>query len=208
MASLSYGDFRPLRKGESGYSPTARRYVSPSTGEILPVRQFQKRAEGSALNQKAKQAEQKRIEKQKTTPVAPKQKPTLSKSGKSGRKNLGRHITKQYDKEGNVRRTRINSRSTEGLTKGLNQIGDNQGVILHLIDKNGNVIKAVGRGKKHTSSAGDLKKKIVDRIAAGMSMDDAIFDAIDDSFDLYDENGNPANISTMNFTNIIMYAEA
>ncbi len=43
---LSYGDYRPLRKGESGYSKTKRTYVSPSTGEVIPVARFQKLAKG------------------------------------------------------------------------------------------------------------------------------------------------------------------
>lgn len=42
--TLSYGDYRPLRKGELGYSKTARRYVSDTTGRIISVREFQKHA--------------------------------------------------------------------------------------------------------------------------------------------------------------------
>lgn len=45
---LSYGDFRPLTKGESGYSKTKRTYVSPSSGEVIPVARFQKLAKQSA----------------------------------------------------------------------------------------------------------------------------------------------------------------
>lgn len=45
---LSYGDFRPLKKGEAGYSPTKRTYVSPKSGEIIPVARFQKLAKGPA----------------------------------------------------------------------------------------------------------------------------------------------------------------
>jgi hypothetical protein len=207
MASLSYGDFRPLRKGEAGYSPTARRYVSPSSGEILSVRQFQKGAEGSALHKKAVQSEQKRVEKQKAVPAAPKEKPTLSKSGRAGRKNLGRHITKQYDKEGNVRRTRVNVRSGDTFVKDIGRVNDNQGVIIHLVGKDGRVIKAVGGGKKHTASAGDLKRRIAGSIAAGASATDAVLDAIGDSFDLYDEDGNYVDSMDLELTNIIMYAE-
>ena len=217
MASLSYGDFRPLRKEEAGYSPTARRYVSPSTGEILSVRQFQKHAAGSALHKHAQISEQKRVEKEKqkstpvekqkpVTPAAEKPKPTLSKKGRAGKKNLGRHISKQYNKEGKVRLTRLNIRSATTFTKDLGRLSDGQGVIIHLIDRNGNVIKAVGQGAKHTASAGDLKRKIADKIAAGSSLDDAIFDAIGESFDFYDETGNYiADISSLSFTNIIMY---
>jgi hypothetical protein len=43
---LSYGDFRPLKKGEAGYSKTKRTYVSPSSGEVIPVARFQKLAKG------------------------------------------------------------------------------------------------------------------------------------------------------------------
>jgi hypothetical protein len=43
---LSYGDFRPLRKGETGYSKTARKYISSSSGEVIPVARFQKLAKG------------------------------------------------------------------------------------------------------------------------------------------------------------------
>lgn len=45
---LSYGDFRPLHKGEAGYSSTKRTYVSPSSGELIPVARFQKLAKGPA----------------------------------------------------------------------------------------------------------------------------------------------------------------
>jgi hypothetical protein len=41
---LSYGDFRPLKSGELGYSKTARRYQSMTTGEVISRRQFEKRA--------------------------------------------------------------------------------------------------------------------------------------------------------------------
>lgn len=149
------------------------------------------------------------VKKEKPTPVTPTQKPTLSKSGKSGKKNLGRHVTKQYDQQGNVRRTRVNARTSESLGKQLNRISDNQGVIIHLVGKDGRTIKAVGSGKKHTASAGDLKKKIADNLAGGASWDDAVFDAIGDSFDLYDEDGNYVDsMSLMEFSNVIMYAEA
>lgn len=46
---LSYGDFRPLRKGEAGYSPTRRLLVSPSTGEIISRREFIKKASREPL---------------------------------------------------------------------------------------------------------------------------------------------------------------
>lgn len=46
MAKLVFEDFRPIRKGEAGYSATARRYISESTGEILSTRAFQTRAHG------------------------------------------------------------------------------------------------------------------------------------------------------------------
>jgi len=45
---LTYGDYRPLRPGESGYSKTKRSYISPSKGDIIPVARFQKLAKGSA----------------------------------------------------------------------------------------------------------------------------------------------------------------
>lgn len=41
---LVYQDFRPLRPGEAGYSRTRRSYVSPSTGQIIGVGTFQRRA--------------------------------------------------------------------------------------------------------------------------------------------------------------------
>jgi hypothetical protein len=37
---LEYKDFRPIRKGENGYSKTARRYISHSTGVVISKRQF------------------------------------------------------------------------------------------------------------------------------------------------------------------------
>jgi hypothetical protein len=45
-SSYRYEDFRPLKRGEAGYSRTRRQYVSPSTGEILPVSRFQQLARG------------------------------------------------------------------------------------------------------------------------------------------------------------------
>lgn len=212
MAKLSYGDFRPLQRGEAGFSPTARRYVSPSTGEVLSVRQFQKNAAGSSLNQKAQQAEQKRVEKQQkpVTPASktPPAKPTLSKSGKSGKKNLGKHVSKQYNQAGEVRRTRVNARSTSSLQRQIDRLPSSQGVIFHLIAKDGTVVKAVSNGKNHTANAGDFKQRINDKIAAGASWDDAFWEAIGESFDLYDEDGNPVSVASLSFTNIIMYAEA
>lgn len=44
MPGLSYGDFTPLTVG--GKRDQARRYVSPSTGEVISLRQFQKGARG------------------------------------------------------------------------------------------------------------------------------------------------------------------
>lgn len=44
---LSLEGFRPLRKGETGYSQ--RRYINESTGEILSVRQYQKLAQRTIL---------------------------------------------------------------------------------------------------------------------------------------------------------------
>lgn len=45
---LTYQDFRLLRAGEASYTPTSRKYVSPSTGEIISTRQFQKGAHTQA----------------------------------------------------------------------------------------------------------------------------------------------------------------
>lgn len=41
---LSYSDYRPIKRGETGYSKTKRHYISPSTGDVISVRQFQKHA--------------------------------------------------------------------------------------------------------------------------------------------------------------------
>lgn len=41
---LQFEDFRPLKKGEGGYSPTRRLYISPSTGEVITKYRFQKEA--------------------------------------------------------------------------------------------------------------------------------------------------------------------
>lgn len=43
---LSYQDYRPLHKGEAGYSATRRQYVSPSNGDIISLARFQKGAHG------------------------------------------------------------------------------------------------------------------------------------------------------------------
>lgn len=180
---LSRSESRGHARTQKGEVPVSKRSESPKlqkgTGKVAPV-----------------------------TPTTPIRKPTLSKSGKSGRKNLGGHVSKQYDQQGNVRRTRVNARTTESLGKQLFRTSDDKGVIIHLIGKDGNVVKAVGQGKKHTANAGDLKKRIADNLAGGSSLSDAIFDAIGESFSFYDEQGNyVADISSMDFTNIIMYIE-
>jgi hypothetical protein len=43
---LVYQDFRPIREGEPGYAPSRRLYISPSTGEVISLRQFQRGARG------------------------------------------------------------------------------------------------------------------------------------------------------------------
>ncbi len=63
---LHYQDYRPLHKGELGYSPTARRYISPSTGDIISVRTFQQHAHGG-------QRYEKRVAPEARTPRAPRQ---------------------------------------------------------------------------------------------------------------------------------------
>lgn len=56
-SKLTYQDFRPLRKGEAGYSPTARKYLSPSTGEVIPLRKFQTLAhKGESFEKRRKRA--------------------------------------------------------------------------------------------------------------------------------------------------------
>jgi len=151
------------------------------------------------------------VKQEKKATIAPAsaqiQKPSLSKKGKAGRKNLGRQIIKQHDQAGNVRRTRYNYRSTGSVVKRLARVGNERSVIMHLITKDGSTIKAVGRGKKHTANAGDLKKRIADKLAAGVNLDDAFFDAVGESFDLYDEDGQPVAIETLSFTNVIMFVE-
>jgi hypothetical protein len=150
------------------------------------------------------------VKKEKPTPAPPAkpQKPTLNKSGKSGKKNLGRHVSKQYNQAGEVRRTRVNARTTSSLQRQIDRLPSSQGVIFHLIAKDGTVVKAVSNGKNHTANAGDFQKKIADKIAAGASWDDAFWEAIGESFDLYDEDGNPVSVASLSFTNVVMYAEA
>jgi hypothetical protein len=137
----------------------------------------------------------------------PKPKPTIAKGGKAGRKNLGRHVQKQYNQQGEVRRTRVNARSTESLGRQLDRVSNNQGIILHFVTQDGRVIKAVSNGKNHTANAGDFKRRIADKIAAGASWNDAFFEAVGESFDLYDDDGGAVAIDVMSFTNVIMYAE-
>lgn len=217
MASLSYGDFRPLRKGESGYSPTARRYVSPSTGEILPVRQFQKRAEGSALNQKAKQVEQRRVEKrkapgagaqkQKQKPVAP-----APKTPPIAKRNLGQYVRHKRNEKGDIIRTRVNARNEESLSKQIDRTGDNRRIIFHLINqRTGEEVRAV---PNKGVTAADLKQEIAQGLAQGKTQKEATRDALSNLFTFYgvdpvtgirtsDElDGAPDDIS-----NFLMYAE-
>lgn len=143
----------------------------------------------------------------RVAPPTPAQKPTLSNRGKSGKRNLGRHVTKQYNQQGEVRRTRVNARTTSSLERQVSKTGDSQGLVFHLISKDGTVVKAVSDGKNHTANAGEFKRRVADRMAMGDSWDDAFWEAIDDSFDLYDQDGNPVAIASLSFTNIIMYTE-
>lgn len=41
---LSFEDYRPVKRGDPGYSKTKREYISKSTGKRIPIRQFQKQA--------------------------------------------------------------------------------------------------------------------------------------------------------------------
>jgi len=147
--------------------------------------------------------------KQSSTPARPA--PTMGKSQKSGKPKLGRHIQHQYNEKGERTRTRINARSTASLEGPLKRIGSNEGVIIHLVTKDGKVIKAVGSGRNHTANAGDLQKKIADLMGKGLSANDAFFGSVIDAFDLYDEDGNyvnAADLDASNVTNIIVYSEA
>lgn len=193
----------PADKGQATYVRRLARNYQPGVSRAQ-LRGHARTGKGEKPLSVVKQEQKQKI----STPPLPKQKPTLSKSGKAGRKNLGRHVTKQYNQKGEVRRMRVNSRTTEGIMRYLNRASDNQGIILHLIGKDGKTIKAVGPGRRHTGNAGDLKKRIADHLASGGSLDDAFFDAIGEEFGFYDENGDyVADISGFDFTNIIMYIE-
>lgn len=206
---LSYQDFRVIRKGESGYSPTARRYISPSTGEVLSVRQFQKRAEGSSLNKQAKESERKRVEKQKAS--AQKHKP-VPKTPPIAKRNLGQYIRHKKNEKGQIIRTRVNARSEESLGRQIERTRDNARIIFHLINqKTGEEVRAVPN--KGVTGA-DLKEEIADGLAQGKTRKQAVRDALANLFTFYavdiatgvrtsDEvDGMPDSID-----NFVMYAE-
>lgn len=210
---LSYQDFRVIRRGEAGYSPTARRYVSPSTGEVLSVRQYQKRAEGSSLNKQAKEAEKKRVEKQRTAPKvgAPKQKP-VPKTPLVAKRNLGQYIRHKKNEKGQIIRTRVNARSEESLGKQIDRTRDNARIIFHLINqRTGEEVRAVP--SKGVTGA-DLKEEIADGIAQGKTRKQAVRDALANLFTFYavdvatgvrtsnEVDGMPDDID-----NFVMYAE-
>lgn len=53
---LSYQDFRPLRKGEAGFSKTKRTMVSESTGKRMPYAKFKDLAKEAASIPKTQKA--------------------------------------------------------------------------------------------------------------------------------------------------------
>jgi hypothetical protein len=194
----------PADKGQATYvKRLARNYEPGVSRSQLRGHARTEKGEKPLSVVKQEKAKGKPAPKGKAVPL----KPTIAKGGKAGRKNLGRHVQKQYNQKGEVRRTRVNARSTGSLSRQLDRVSNSQGIILHFVAQDGRVIKAVSNGKNHTANAGDFKKRIADKIAAGASWDDAFFDAVGESFDLYDEDGGPVAIDAMSFTNIIMYAE-
>lgn len=74
-----YRDFRKIRKGDKGWTPElekARRQYSPSTGEIITLRQYQNFQRGTTYSKYVKQREEKGIQKKEYKP----KKSTQSKS--------------------------------------------------------------------------------------------------------------------------------
>lgn len=202
---LVYGDFRPLRKGEEGYSSTARKYISPSSGEIIGVRQFQKGAyQGHGYEQR------KAAEKRGEAPIKPTTAPARPKvTAAKGKKGYGQYIKHQRNDKGEIVRTRVNAKSVSSLKKQVDRIPSGQGVILHFVDsRTGKTVKAVGHGKNHTAKIDDLRRWADDAQSNGMDWDDAFWGAISETFDLYDEDGNAIAFAPSEFTNIIMYSEA
>jgi hypothetical protein len=197
----------PADKGQATYVKRLARNYEPGVSRAQ-LRGHARAEKGEKPLSVVKQEKAKGVTPKRPGKAAPpKPKPTIAKGGKAGRKNLGRHVQKQYNQQGEVRRTRVNARSTGSLGRQLDRVSNNQGIILHFVTQDGRVVKAVSNGKNHTANAGDFKRRIADKIAAGASWDDAFFEAVGESFDLYDEDGGPVAIDAMSFTNIIMYAE-
>ncbi len=204
MANLSYEDFRPLRKGEAGYSPTKRQHISPSTGEIIPTSRFQKLAGSSAPSRltKAEKEGKPYTPKSEKPPSAPKVTPIR------GKKGYGPYIKHQRNDKGDIVRTRVNARTTESLRKQVDRVPAGSGVIIHFVDsRTGKKIKAVGHGKNHTAKIDDLRRWADDAQANGMDWDEAFWGAIGETFDLYDDEGNAITMAPAEFTNVIMYTE-
>ncbi len=199
---LSFEDYRPLRKGEAGFSETKRQHISPSTGEIIPTARFQKLAGSQAPSRLTK------TEREQKAGIPPTPKPTPIKPPK-GARGYGQHVKHQRNEQGEIVRTRVNARATDTFQKQFDRVPQGSGIILHFVNsRTGQTIKAVNHGKNHTASIDDIRKRVNDRVAKGESWDSAFWGEVSDSFDLYDEGGNAIDFVPADFTNIIMYSEA
>lgn len=201
---LHYQDYRRATKsevGEAGYK--AKKYISPSTGDVIGVGKFQKLAGSKAPS---RQTKDEKAGKPYTPKAAKPQAPKITPV--KGKKGYGRYIQHQRNEQGQIIRTRVNAKSTESLRKQVDRIPEGSGVILHFVNsRTGQKIKAVGHGRNHTAKIEDLRRWADDAQANGMDWDDAFWGAIGETFDLYDEYGNAVPMAPAEFTNIIMYTE-
>lgn len=84
---LVYRDFRPLKRGEAGYSSTKRLLISPSTGEVISRRQFINNAEKIGEQRKETgKARKTRIDKGVSRSDYKELKPLLKEFQKQGRR--------------------------------------------------------------------------------------------------------------------------
>jgi len=83
--ALHYGDFRPIRPDESGYSKSKRLYISKSTGEVITRYRFQTEAKGGINPAKHAKLQKEREEKGIVKPKKPR-KPRSDKGKPRGPK--------------------------------------------------------------------------------------------------------------------------
>jgi hypothetical protein len=132
---LTYGDFRPLRKGEANYSPTKRLFFSPSTGDIIPKSRFDKLAGSTAPSRQPKSTKT-------STRVSPIKSERPIERPKSSRLNNYQSRVRAFSKTHGLRQsdTKRNAQfksANQQITKRLNSLEKNEDKLRELLKEKG-----------------------------------------------------------------------